>query len=104
LNIYKHLAWRRVQRDISQMPHEVAAQVMRRCAAEGVGDLRLLRALSERALETAPEETRYLYKKWARVYAEGRRVKVTVTTVEPEADEDLIDAVNEAFIGWDGEL
>ena len=99
-------AWRRVLKDINEMPHEAAAWAMRRCAAEGVGELRLLRALSNRALITAPPETAYLYRKWAKVYAEGRRVKISVVTVEPqpEADEDLIDAINEAFVGWDGDI
>jgi hypothetical protein len=102
--INRYLAWRGVQADINRMPHEVAAWAMRRCAQEGLGDLRLLRALSLRALDTSPPETRYLYKKWAKTYAEGRRVKVTVTTVEPEADDELIHAIDEAFIGWEGEL
>jgi hypothetical protein len=103
LKINRNQAWRRVQADINAMPHAVAAWGMRRCAQEGIGDLRLLRALSQRALDTSPPETRYLYKKWARAYAEGRRVKVSVMTVtpEPEADEELIRAVNEAMTGWD---
>lgn len=106
MNIYKHQAWRRVKRDIDQMSHEQAALAMRRCAAEGIGELRLLKALSQRALATAPAETRYLYKKWASVYEQGRRVKISVMTVtpEPEADDELIHAVDEAFIGWEGEL
>lgn len=100
----RYRAWRRVKGDINRMSHEQAALLMRRCAAEGVGELRLLRALSQRALETAPEETRYLYKKWAKVYAEGRRVKISTMTVTPEpleADAELERAVNDAFIGWD---
>ena len=106
MNIYKHLARRRVQADIAKMSHEQAALAMRRCAAEGLGELRLLKALSKRALETAPEETRYLYKKWADVYARGGRVKISITVTpepEPEADQDLIAAVGEVFIGYDGD-
>jgi hypothetical protein len=96
-------AWHRVKRDINAMPHDLAAWCMRRCAAEGLGDLRLLRALSERARDTALPEHRYLYERWARTYAEGRRVKISVMTVtpEPEADEELIRAVDEAMTGWD---
>lgn len=99
-SISKNQAWRRVQADINEMPHEFAAWAMRRCAAEGVGSLRLLKALSHRAFVTAPEEHRYLYRKWAKVYAEGRRVKVIITGVpEPDSDQDpyLIDVINEAI-------
>jgi hypothetical protein len=101
--IKRYLAWRRVQADIAEFPHEVAAWAMRRCAAEGVGDLRLLRALSQRALETSPPGLCSTYAKWAKAHAEGRRVKISVMTVtpEPEADEELIRAVDEAMTGWD---
>lgn len=103
MNLLNRYRFRRVQRDINEMPHEVAAWAMRRCASEGVGDLRLLRALSQRALETSPPELRSTYAKWAKAYAEGRRVKISVMTVtpEPEADEELIRAVDEAMTGWD---
>jgi hypothetical protein len=76
INLSKDRAWRRVQRDINEFPHELAAWALRRCAEEGVGEPRLLRALSQRALETAPSELRSTYAKWARAITEGRRVGV----------------------------
>lgn len=72
----RNRAWHRVQADIDAMPHEVAAWALRRCAEEGVGEPRLLKALSKRAVETAPPELRSTYARWAEAYAEGRRVGV----------------------------
>jgi hypothetical protein len=76
MKISRDRAWRRVQADIDQMPHEIVVWVMRRCAEEGVGEPRLLRALSKKAVETAPPEMRSTYAKWAKAYAEGRRVGI----------------------------
>jgi hypothetical protein len=97
--LQKRRARRAVLADVAQMPHAEAAWLMRACAREGVGEQKLLVALSQRALATAPPELRGLYERWAAVYRAGRRVKIgtyPATMLEP-VDAELSRAVDQAF-------
>jgi hypothetical protein len=76
LKVKRTTPWSHVQADIDRFPHELAAWALRRCAEEGVGEPRLLKAFSKRAVETAPPELRSTYARWAKAIAECRRVGV----------------------------
>jgi len=83
--------------------HDDAAQRGRAAAPlsreSGIGERRLLVALAQRCVETAPPEMRPTYERWTQAYREGRRVKVgtyTATLLEPVPDE-MVRAVDEAF-------
>jgi hypothetical protein len=91
--------------DISKMDHAKAAWILRILEQQGSKRQAEMRALCERAAETAPPEEVKLWQRRLKVYRAGRIVQwktFPVTIIEP-VDPEMVAEIENAFEEFEGE-